>query len=354
MIPQLNQIYDGHALNILKKWDDNFIDMCITSPPYWKLRSYHSDPPIWDADPSCKHDWITTMTPGLSGGKKSEKVQIKGQANFQEVPPSEIATCSQCGAWRGELGQEPDFDLFVYHLCDIFDEVKRVLKPKGSLWVNLGDSYFGSKSKINKLPSKSLVGIPFRFVVEMLNRGWILRNVVLWKKDNSMPTSAKDRFTDDFEYFFFFVQQDQYYFKQQFEPLAESTLERMKYHWSSKDVKASKYQEKNGLNRDISFKDAINPKGRNMRTVWEINTKNYKGSHFAVYPEELIQTPIDACCPPKGIVFDPFMGSGTTGLVALKQAKSFLGTEINPDYIQLAYDRLDPLLNNKKIDEWLL
>lgn len=413
MKPDLNKIYQGHVFDIIKEWDANIIDMCVTSPPYWMLRSYHTNPQIWGGDPDCKHEWNSTMTNGLTGGPPTEKMITKGEV-FQRVPPTKIADCSLCGAWRGELGQEQNYSQFVLHLCDIFDEVKRILTPHGTLWVNLGDSHFGTKGKINKLASKCLVGIPFRFAIEMMNRGWILRNTIIWHKISGMPESCTDRFTNDFEYIFLFSKRSKYYFKQQFEPLAAATIQRMKYQWCSENTKASGYQDLNGSCRPIPYSDVINPWGRNKRAVWSnIKPSNYKNPHFAVFPSSLLESPIDAGCPRevctkcgkprefvavrekvggtkskgkyekssvqgnlqckkvspvldsywtkcdceapfrKGVVFDPFMGSGTTALVALKNNKNFLGTDLNSEYVQMAYKRIKPFLKNRKIDEWL-
>lgn len=417
MKPQTNKIYQGHTLETMRTWDDEIIDMCITSPPYWQLRAYETNPITWDDDLECDHEWILFKTKGIWGGPPTKKMIVKG-AVPERVAPQEIATCSKCGAFRGELGQEQDFDQFVWHLCDIFDEVKRILAPHGSLWVNLGDSFFGDKGTENKLNSQCLTMIPYRFAIEMINRGWILRNILVWHKLSGKPESCKSRFTRDYEHIFFFVKQVPYYFKQQFEPLSKATLERAKYNWCKPDTKAAGYQKENGLNRDISFKDALNPLGRNMRSVWSnIKPSNYKGAHFAIYPTDLLKVPIDAGCPRevctqcgkprtriidreqvgetmsggkfeeqyaqgicqgtlewkqpgdlkqiywskcdcnapfrKGIVFDPFIGAGSTGLAAMEQNKEFIGTELNPEYITLAYERLAPLLKARKIDEWL-
>jgi len=215
--------------------------------------------------------------------------------------------CKKCKAWKGQLGLEPNFDLYIKHLCDIFEEVKRTLKKEGGCWVNLGDTYSGSSvitSYRSTYPKKSLIMIPFRFAIEMVNRGWILRNVIIWHKPNAMPCSVKDRFTVDFEYFFFFVKNKKYYFKQQ---------------------------------KELSSK-------RNKRCVWPINTKPFKGDHSAVYPPELIETPIKSSCPQKGIILDPFMGSGTTALEALKQDKKFIGIELNEKYIKIAEERIKNLI----------
>lgn len=428
MRPIINQIYLGHTLNLLQKWDNEIFDMCITSPPYWGLRYYGTNPIIWDADPRCNHDWSFSLTNGTSGGKKSEKVQIKGQDNYQIVEPSKIGKCKKCGAFQGELGQEPDYNLYIKHLCDIFDEVKRLLTPHGTLWVNIDDCHFGSKSNENTLPSKSLVGIPFRFATEMINRGWILRNTNIWKKKSPMPESVKDRFSIDFEYVFFFSKKQKYYFKQQFQPLKQSSKERSMRGINLNKWNTSLFGQKkqtivqprpnignSNIDKKISEgKTCLSPLGANYRTTWDnIKPSKYSGKHFAVFPTDLIEMPINAGCPKwvcekcgkprrwiierekvgatqsggkyqesavqgtlqwkkpakilkqywskcecnapfrKGIVFDPFIGSGTTALVALQNNYNFLGTELKSDYKQKAEKRIAPFLKNKKIDEWM-
>ena len=358
-----NIIIQGDCLTNLKTLPDESIDCVMTSPPYWALRDYGVE---------------------------------------------------------GQLGLESTFDLYIKHLCDIFDEIKRVLKNTGTCFVNLGDTYYGSgkgdggdvsKSKevyqmpkdwkrpsrdaynqagikknclicnkeflgkensqfcsrecLNKkgndfrsqnrqLPDKCLTMIPMRFAIEMVNRGWILRNNIIWHKSNCMPSSVKDRFTVDFEYLFFFTKKKKYYFEQQFEPLNEESIKRSFRAWSGKDkntlnnpMGAIKHIEKK---HGIENKRMYNvEKGRNKRAVWKINPKPFKEAHFAVYPEALCETPIKAGCPKDGIVLDPFFGSGTTGLVALKQNKKFIGLELNSKYIEIAKERLKPYLNQKKL-----
>ena len=259
----------GDALSQLKTLDDQSVNMCITSPPYYGLRDYGVE---------------------------------------------------------GQLGLEPTVNEYIDNLCNIFDEVGRVLKPDGTCWINIGDSYNASQPTLkdtNKLygyqkwwgqkalstvmdyerpkqimSSKSQIGVPERFVVEMLNRGWIKRNTIIWHKPFCIPTQAKDRFTVDFEYLFMFAKQDKYYFNQQFE------------------------------------------NDRNMRSIWRINPAHTKGAHFATYPEELITTPIKAGCPEGGVVLDPFGGSGTTGAVARKLDRDYILIELNPEYKELIDKRL--------------
>jgi len=157
-------------------------------------------------------------------------------------------------------------------------------------------------------------------------------------KPNAMPSSAKDRFTVDFEYLYFFVKSKKYYFEQQLEPYTKPMN-----RWGGEKLNAdgeSNWDEGTGQKsyRDRNMRP--NPKGRNKRCVWKINTKSYKGAHFAVYPEELIEAPIKAGCPENGIVLDPFMGAGTTALVAKKSGKNFIGYELNPEYIEIIKKRL--------------
>lgn len=299
---EVNKIYCGEALAQLKSFPDKFVDCIVTSPPYWAMRDYKTN---------------------------------------------------------GQLGLESDFDDYVSRLCDIFDEAKRVLKDEGTCWVNLGDTYYtksGSlflndtlnsnkrikQSGINRaneirgkglLEDKNLTLTPFRFALEMQKRGWIIRNVIIWFKPNCMPTSVKDRFTSDFEYLFFFVKSKRYYFEQQLEPVKLESLERVKGKWNGHREPGSSFS-------GMDIKQMCNPKGRNKRCVWSISTGSYKGAHFAVYPPELIETPIKAGCPRNGIVLDPFMGSGTTGLVAKNLGRNFLGIDINPNYCKLAMNRI--------------
>ena len=223
----LNKIYTGHALDVLKTLPEYSVNMCITSPPYWGLRDYKTNPAIWN------------------------------------------------DGWQGELGAEPDFNHYIKHLCDVFDEVKRVLKDDGTCWVNIGDTYggcslnssYGIKAKgdtsfLNSVEhlqkvahtlgkySKSLLLIPFRFAIEMQNRGWTVRNVIIWQKPNATPQSVKDRFTVDFEYLFFFSKNKKYYFEQQLEPIKQSTYNRCKTGCGIN--KGANYQGLNKKNLNIT------------------------------------------------------------------------------------------------------
>lgn len=199
------------------------------------------------------------------------------------------------------------------------------------------------RSQNRQLKDKCLCMIPERFAIEMTNRGWILRNEIIWHKPNCMPSSVKDRFTVDFEKIFFFTKSKKYYFETQYEELSINTD--IKYRQKLRQNK--KYNNKEPYKKNLP--KSFNEKGKNKRAVWRICPKPFPEAHFAVYPEELCETPIKAGCPEGGIILDPFFGAGTTGLVALKQNKKFIGIELNKEYIQIAKKRLKPYLEQKTL-----
>jgi len=304
----INRILCGPADQLLKRFPDESIDCVVTSPPYWALRDYGVE---------------------------------------------------------GQLGLEPTIRDYINKLCDVFDEVRRVLRNSGTCWINIGDSYYsssggGNQGKVHievarqllalksrtmsrELPTKSLCQIPSRLAIEMANRGWILRNEIIWHKPNCMPASVKDRFTVDFEKLFFFVKSRRYSFEQQFEEL------RNRARLTRRFFNSQSHRKRTYGDRYIS---AFNPKtaeasrlrilkrGRNKRCVWSIGTRPFAGSHFAACPPQLIETPIKAGCPEGGIVLDPFIGSGTTALVARSLGRKFIGIDLNPAYVQMAENRL--------------
>jgi len=349
---KLNTVICGDCLEVLKTFPDESIDCCITSPPYWALRDYSTNPQIWDGDEKCKHEWNTRQFKQHSGRGDCQK---SGKYSEQEsIPDKNLSDsfCTKCGAWKGSFGLEPTFQLYIKHLCDIFDEVKRVLKKEGTCWVNMGDTYGGANSRASENGragygmeregvysmgvDKCLCQIPSRFAIEMTNRGWILRNEIIWHKPNCMPSSAKDRFTVDFEKIFFFTKSKKYYFETQFENATRD--------WSKSggNIMGKGIHKKGGKiidnkdGRDIS----VPRYDRNKRAVWKIPTKPYSEAHFATYPPALIETPIKAGCPERGIVLDPFFGSGTSGLVAKNLNRNYIGIELNKEYIKIANRRL--------------
>jgi site-specific DNA-methyltransferase (adenine-specific) len=155
-----------------------------------------------------------------------------------------------------------------------------------------------------------------------------------------MPNSVKDRFTVDFEYLFFFTKSKKYYFEQQFEPIKAISIKRAKYGWNCDRPST---QSNGGVDVEIMGERFVNLRGRNKRCVWTIPPKSFKESHFAVFPPELVVTPITAGCPNDGIVLDPFMGAGTTAVVAKQLKRNFIGIELNPEYIAIAEKRINSI-----------
>jgi len=432
-----NIILQGDALTKLKELPDESINCIMTSPPYWALRDYGTDvETIWEGDAdfkNCEHEWengfpagdkrITKRSESRAGWERPSREEFSKRSiknvcpvckeEFEGKPGQKFCSkkclntlsneertnmqqksnfCQKCGAWKGQLGLEPTFDSYIKHLCDIFDEVKRVLRKDGTCWVNLGDTYSGNKEgktdnkvssylkdnsngikkKVVGVPEKSLSMIPMRFAIEMVNRGWILRNNIIWQKPNCMPSSVKDRFTVDFEYVFFFVKSKKYWFETQYVPVKQNSIDRLNRAVSNKnkwkdgpDGQTKHTMNQPRLNKHKRYNKSLAPhefefgdnmvspfnpeKGRNKRTVWSICPRPFKEAHFAVYPEKLCETPIKAGCPEGGIVIDPFFGAGTTGLVALKQNKKFIGIELNPEYVEIAKKRLKPYLEQTKL-----
>ena len=297
----LNKIILSDCLEGIKRMPDSSVDCCISSPPYWGLRDYGVD---------------------------------------------------------GQVGNETDFKEFVSKLIELYSEIQRVLKPTGTCFVNLGDTYNGTKQgntetnknpklvtdsfkkeKVKTIQDKSLLMIPERFAIGMIDAGWILRNQIIWHKPNQMPSSATDRFTVDFEKIFFFVKQSTgYYFEQQLEPYTKP-LDR----WGGDDLEAngnSTWDNGTGQTTYRNRNMRPNPDGKNMRTVWSINTEPFPEAHFATYPEKLVKRMIEAGCPENGLVLDPFMGAGTTAVVAKKLNRNYTGFELNPKYKLIAENRL--------------
>jgi len=374
-------VYCGHVLDVLRELPAESSDCIVTSPPYWGLRSYKTEPVIWDNYSGCEHEWGDASykrrsSDGMPGFSKERYDIATYEALRRDIPVSS-AFCLKCHAWKGELGLEPTIELYISHLLQIFDEVKRVLKKTGTCWVNIGDSYASSggpsrhrgyfdpkwpnarkgdfdepSSYPQSVESKSLCLIPERFALGMVERGWILRNIVIWYKSNPMPESVKDRFTGTYEYVYFFTKSRRYFFEQQFEPYSPITLADRRIIKIQAGVKLQRIRNKDFKDnciqdardvRDRALRSIDISQGRNLRDVWQINTQPYPEAHFATFPEDLVKTPILAGCPQDGIVLDPFCGSGTTLAVAKMLGRQAIGIDINSKYCDLTIKRLQAI-----------
>jgi DNA modification methylase len=325
---EVNKIYQGNCLDVLKIFPDDFVNTVITSPPYWGLRDY----------------------------------------GVEE-----------------QIGLEPSPEEFIQQMVEVFREVRRVLKGDGTLWLNLGDSYWANRSsngleweknygksknymlragnkKHEYLKPKDLIGIPWRVAFALQQDGWYLRSDIIWNKPSCMPEAVKDRPTKSHEYIFLLSKQEHYYYDYESikepcvgfnnEPPAGSLgafgpAQSRRRKGNSKTFRGGGvYTNNQSFNNDKlvereSHGNTPNETGlRNKRTVWTVAIKPFKEAHFATYPPDLIEPCVLAGCPKDGVVLDPFFGSGTTGEVAIKHNRNFIGIELNPEYIKIAEKRL--------------
>jgi len=329
-----NKIFVGNCLNLLKQYPDDSIDCLVTSPPYYKKRAYGTNYQIWDEDLKCEHDWE------ISDKLLNHKL------------------CKKCGAWLGEIGQEIYPEDYIRHLVQIFTEFKRVMKPTGTMWINIGDTYYSSEFvKHSYLKPKDLIGIPWMLSMELQKKGFYLRNDIIWSKPNPMPRSVTDRCTESHEYILFFTKSPTYYFNM--DKVRETAI--TKYYGASKTIGHNKDSKTVNIDKDGNISQKLresstatipNPLGRIKRDVWISNVVSSTRSlcdvkklglefHHAMYSEDLIEPCVKAGCPEGGIVYDPFMGSGTTAIVALKNKCDYTGTELNDDYIKIIEKRIE-------------
>jgi len=346
----------------MSEFPSDSINLVVTSPPYWGLRDYGGDSQIWGGDPNCEHE-LGDMLPSRreKSGEHGPNSTIGAKEPQNAVSSSDSGNfCIKCGAWKGQLGLEPHPQMFVDHLVEIFREVKRVLKPSGSFWLNLGDSYYGSRGNNSDypqtknqrissgVPRKSLATgfnsnwlqpkqklmIPERTAIALQDDGWILRNSVIWYKPNHMPESVGDRLSKSYEFFFFFVKQQKYYFDLDSirKPYTASTIERVNY---SRYGENSKGMSGNYATKTTEYGE-LDTRGGNPGDMWSISTKGFPGSHFAVFPEKLIEPIIKSSSQRGDVVLDPFCGSGTTLKLSRKLMRSYIGIDTNPEYVEMS------------------
>ena len=299
------QILVGDVRTRLAEIPNAIVQTCITSPPYWGLRDYGQDEQI-----------------GL------------------EQSPQE----------------------YVDAMVEVFREVKRVLRDDGTVWLNVGDSYAGSgkgpagnlgkkndERNMEKkhsaivpdgLKPKDLVGIPWRLAFALQADGWYLRQDIIWAKPNVMPESVRDRCTKSHEYVFLLTKSAKYYYDHIAikEPVSEVSLKHAKSGW--KTDRPSAKTSAGGIDVEVMGTRFVNPDGRNKRSVWFIPTASFKGAHFAVMPEKLVEPSVLAGSREGDTVLDPFTGSGTVAVVALRHNRKFIGVELNPEYAEIAAERI--------------
>jgi site-specific DNA-methyltransferase (adenine-specific) len=239
-----------------------------------------------------------------------------------------------------EIGQEREPNEYIENLVCIFRALKPKLRHDGLLWLNLGDTY----------RDKVLLAIPWRVALALQEDGWLLRSDIIWHKPNAMPSSVKDRPTTDHEYIFMFSRTSEYYYNADAirEPhvtfTEESKMRGGRNHFGKAGgtPEAGKNAGNNNLH-DGRWDQAFHPLGRNKRTVWEIPLSKFRETHFAVYPEKLVETCILASTKEHDCVLDPFTGSGTTGVVASRLSRRFVGIELVSEYQQMAQRRIDDI-----------
>ena len=360
-----SQILQGDALSVLKTLESGSVQCCATSPPYYRLRNYQTEPQIWGGE-GCVHEWGAS-TPYIKADTRTREQKIAQGATVgssSRVNDEMTATatsgsfCVKCNAWRGELGLEPTMELYVDHIVEICAEIKRVLKDDGTFWLNLGDSYAssggssrhfgytdpkykngrnGNHVEPTAFPQscrpKSLMNIPYRVAIALTDRlGLIQRNCIIWHKPSCMPSPVKDRFTVDFEPIFLFSKQERYQFEQQIEEAITPM--------GTKGARGSSRRAVDMLVNSRPAEYAVYNGQRNKRTVWTVPFEPQSNTHYASYPTKLIEPMILAGSREGDTILDPFNGTGTTGLVALRNNRKYIGIELNPEYIEISEERL--------------
>ncbi len=276
----MNTLLCGDALTLLRTLSNESVQCCVTSPPYWRLRSY------------------------LPGNHPKKSF---------------------------EIGQEDTAECYVEKLVEVFHEVRRVLCNDGVLWLNLADTYV----------EKQLQGLPWRVALALQADGWCLRSDVVWNKPNSIPDSVEDRPTQSHEYLFLLTKMKQYSYHADSVREPHQTGDRgLGNTWQTR--KANGSPTRYGLQSEAQSHDYMgkHPLGRNKRSIWSVNTIAYPEAHFATFPPKLVEPCVLAGSRENDVILDPFLGSGTVALVALQHGRRYLGIELNEEYITLAKKRI--------------
>ncbi|WP_275560581.1 site-specific DNA-methyltransferase [Streptomyces sp. 5-6(2022)] len=327
----------GEAAEVLRTLPAASADCVVTSPPCWLLRDY--------------------ATGTWTGGSPHCANSDAPAANSTHDAVNRTHHCRRCGArWTDEqYGLEPTPDRYVNHLRQVFAELRRVLAPTGTAWLNLGDSYAANSDgywctrpgqyrqprfrDTADLPHKNLLGMPWRVALALQGDGWILRNAIIWHKANAAPFPVRDRLSCHYEWLFLLVKQPRYHFD--LDPIrqpytGDRSLSRRTHRSATKPHTAR------GIwppPHDTGQGGTL--RGRNPGDVWSIPvTPRRQTAHPGAFPLELPLRCIAAGCPPHGVVLDPFSGTATTGLAARQLGRSYLGIDLNPTFQALAAERL--------------
>jgi site-specific DNA-methyltransferase (adenine-specific) len=303
-------IHTGDCLEVMRGMADGSVNCCVTSPPYFGLRDYGHE---------------------------------------------------------GQIGLEPTPDAYVARLVEVFREARRVMRDDGTLWLNLGDSYNGvgrnghgtrvgykqgtnrasatgadaCRPSVGTLKEKDLIGIPWRVAFALQADGWYLRQDIIWAKPNPMPESVTDRCTKSHEYIFLLSKSARYYYDAA--AIAEEAEHPDMKHKSTSKTPQQSAAFMGHAPTNLGRCGTSDNGTRNRRSVWTVATRPYAEAHFATFPPDLIRPCILAGCPVGGTVLDPFGGAGTTGLVAVEEARNAVLIELNPEYSELTRRRMDPL-----------
>lgn len=317
----MSEIIIGDCLDVMRSMPDCSVDCVVTSPPYWAVRDYFGEPRVWHGmdwsqhrsmvveDALCEDgcQWEDCIVPARGGVGRSANVGAnKSGPDNNRGHPTVTQYCSKCGAWRGQLGQEPQVSEYVYHLALVFQEVWRVLRDRGVCWVNIADTW--SVDLRCGVHRKCRCQVPERLALLMTDYGWILRSDCIWEAPNKAPEAVTDRFCKSYEHCYMFTKSPSYYFNQ------------------------------------------LQDGNHRMRDVWRIPTEPSKYEHSAMFPTELVRRMVESSCPKGGTVLDPFCGSGTTMEWCRENGYECIGIEINPQYEDIIRKRAKP--DQRRMEEW--
>ena len=339
---------------------DESVHCVVTSPPYWGLRDYGTA--RWEGgDATCDH-----RSPTMREGRNEDRPRLAGSSatnHDQLINMAKAGVCGKCGAVRHDeqIGLEPTLGEHIAKMVEVFREVRRVLRKDGTLWLNYGDCYAtspnGRSAAATKaagnddrtfrdkpfstiggvLKAKDLCMVPNRLAIALQEDGWWVRSEIIWHKPNPMPESIKDRPGSSHEKIWLLSRSERYFYDAESvkEPVATATKERLVQNVAAQEGSARQPGKTNGTMKAVG-----DGKTRNLRNVWTISPKGFKGAHFATFPPALIEPCIKAGCPIGGTVLDPFGGAGTTAVVAESLGRDSILIELNPAYAKLTRERL--------------